>query len=128
MSEKMSKRALYKIADVDMDVTDATYFPFPEPVEAIAHSEGVYGCTGILYKGRESGALYVGDAYTCESQGYELRRALGNRERAVVEKLDHVEQVESEGARFSVLRFVACDGYSFTAVTRDYGHNWTICG
>lgn len=128
MSEKMSKRALYKIADVDMSVTDATYFPFPERVEAVAHSEGVYGCTGILYKGRESGALYVGGKYTSESQGYELRRAMGNRERAIVEKLERVEQVESEGASFSVLRFVARDGYSFTAVTRDYGHSWTICG
>lgn len=128
MSEKISKRALYKMADVDIDVAGVTYFPFPEPVEIVAHSEGLYGCTGILYRGCESGALYAGGKYSSASQGWDLRKSIGNRERAVVEKLARVEQLEGDGVYYSVLRFVSRDGYSFTAVTRDYGHHWTICG
>ena len=128
MSERISKRRLLEWADIDTEKVEVTYFPFPEPVEIRAHSEGVYGCTGLLFKGRISGALYAGDAYVSESQGQELRSDLGYRERAVVENLDHIEVHEGDGSSFCVFSFVAFDGSRFTVVTRDFGHTWTICG
>ena len=128
MSQRISKRRLLEWADINTDDVEVTYFPFPEPVEIRAHSEGVYGCTGLLFKGRVSGALYAGDEYVSESQGYDLRRSLGNRERAVIEQLDHIEVHEGDGRAFCVFSFVACDGSRFTVVTRDFGRTWSICG
>lgn len=128
MSERISKRRLLEWADINADDVEVTYFPFPEPVERFAHSEGVNGCTGILYRGSVSGKLYADGKYSSEAQGEKLRRDMGYRERAVVEQLDHIEVHEGDGSSFCVFSFVARDRSRFTVVTRDFGHTWSICG
>lgn len=128
--ERIAKRTLVNLANVDAThATHATYFPYPEHVDKIAYSCGASGWTGSLYRGRESGALYAAtDAGNdCPANGYSIRRAMGARESAVVERLDHVEEVE-HGHGSSTLRFVARDGYAFTISTFDFGRTWTICG
>lgn len=127
MSERISKRRLLEWADIDTAEVRATYFPFPEPVERFAHSEGVNGCTGILYRGSVSGRLYAGGKYSSEATGAALRRALGYRERAVVENLDRIEVHEGDG-EYCVFSFVARDGSRFTVATWDFGRTWEICG
>lgn len=131
--ERISKRALVNLADVDAThATSATYFPFPERVEKIAYSCGACGWTGSLYRGQMSGLLYaVTDCGNdCDTNGCGMRRNFGARELAVVETLARVEEVEGDahGHARSVLRFVSRDGRSFTAATFDHGHTWTVCG
>ena len=128
--KRIAKKTIISQADINATkATSVTYFPFPEHVEKVAYSCGVYGWTGSLYRGTESGCLYAVTDYgnDCPSNGHDIRRTMGNREKAVVENLAYAEEIEHDG-RKSVLRFVARDGYSFTVVTFNGGHDWTICG
>ena len=130
MSERISKKALIGLADINATrATSVTYFPFPETVTKVAYSCNVDGWTGSLYKGDESGLLYaVTDmGNDCASNGHDMRRAMGNREKYVVRTLSHVEEMEKAHGK-SVIRFVSRDGeHAFSAVTFDHGRTWTIC-
>ena len=133
MGKRISRREAIARADVNVsaitDGTGTTNFPYPEALETVAHSEGVYGCTGILRRGATSGLRYFAGPYSSDCEGHALRQQMGNRERAVVEQLDRVEVVEqAEHGRRCVLRFVAFDGSAFTVATFDRGHSWAICG
>lgn len=128
--KRIAKKTIIAQADINASkATSVTYFPFPEYVEKVAYSAGVYGWTGSLYRGTTSGLLYSVTDYgnDCASNGHDIRRMMGAREAAVVENLAYCEEVEHDGSK-SVLRFVARDGYSFTVATFDRGHSWTICG
>ena len=127
MINRISRRALISRADINTDLPDGVYFPFPESARKIAYSCNVYGCTGMLYEGYESGALYALDPYGSDTPGADMRKAMGAREKAVISKLDHTEIIEQRPHGFMVLAFVARDGSRFTVVTRDKGHTWTIC-
>lgn len=130
MVYRMGKRAMYQRADIDVDSIGVTYFPFPESVTQIAYSCGSQ-CTGMLFRGNESYCLYVGGPYTSTSNGYDMREMFGNRERAIVERLSHVEVIESgrdNGHKHAVVAFVSRGGERFTVVTNDYGRTWDICG
>ena len=128
--KRISRVAIMSLADIDAThANSVTYFPYPEPVEKVAYSCGTYGWTGSLYRGTTSGLLYaVTDmGNDCASNGCDMRRTFGARAAAVVERLDHVEEVEHSHGH-SVMRFVSRDGYSFTATTWDFGRTWTVCG
>lgn len=128
--KRIAKRTIISQADINATKANSvTYFPFPEHVEKVAYSAGIYGWTGSLYQGETSGLLYAVTDYgnDCASNGHDMRAAMGNRELAVVRNLSHVEEVEHDHAK-SVMRFVARDGYAFTVATFDHGRTWTICG
>lgn len=129
--KRIAKRDIINRAHINATTaTHATYFPFMEYTERVAYSAGVYGWTGNLFRGCTSGCLYAVTDYGNENAptSYRLMEMLGNRERAVMETLDHVEEVEYKGAEYSVLRFVAMDGHAFTVATFDFGKTWEICG
>lgn len=128
--KRIAKKTIISRAHINATTaTSVTYFPYPEYVEKIAYSAGIYGWTGSLYRGTISGALYAVTDYgnDCASNGHDIREAMGARELAVVENLDYCEEVEHDYGK-SVLRFVARDGHAFTVATFDHGRNWTICG
>lgn len=128
--KRIAKKAVVSLADINATkATSVTYFPYPEYVEKVAYSAGVYGWTGSLYRGTTSGLLYaVTDCGNdCASNGHSMRKMMGARELAVVENLAYCEEEEHDHGK-SVLRFVARDGHAFTVATFDHGRNWTICG
>lgn len=127
---RMSKKAIYQRADINTDSIGVTYFPYPEYTEKVAYSCGIYGCTAVLRRGYESGALYASGPYA-NSDGcapYGFRESFGNRERAIIERLDHIEQVEPGADGRAVFAFVSRTGERFTVATFDHGHTWSICG
>lgn len=128
---RYSKKALYQRADIDTDSISATYFPYPEPTEQVGYSCGIYGCTAVLRRGYTSGALYAAKPYANEDghQNPQFLQQIANRERYVIEHLDHIEIEESSSDHSrSVFAFVATTGERFTVATFDYGHSWKICG
>lgn len=139
--EKMSMRAMKRIADVDVTGLGAgvTYFLFPEPCDKIAYASGIYGWNASLYRGRESRAFYyVADfgndgASSCGNvEGYRYEPnfdALGEREKAVIRDLDGVEVIQNkhETGR-AVVRYRSRGGDYFDATTTGNGYIWTICG
>lgn len=130
MSKRFSKRAILQLADINTDSIGVTYFPYPEPTEKVGYSCGVYGCTAILRKGCESNALYASGPYA-NSDGYspyDFRKSFGNRERDIIERLDHVEQVEPGHDGRAVIAFVSKSGERFAVATFDHGRSWQICG
>lgn len=130
MIPRYSKKALYQCADINTDSIGVTYFPYPEQTEQVAYSCGIYGCTAVLRRGYESGALYASGPYA-NSDGwapYGFRESFGNREHAIIERLDHIEQVEPGTGDRAVFAFVSRTGERFTVATFDYGKTWTICG
>lgn len=128
---RMSKKGIYQRADIDTDSISATYFPYPEATEQVGYSCNAYGCTAVLRRGYTSGALYAAAPYANEDghQNPQFLRQIANRERYVIEHLDHIEDVErsSDHSR-AMFAFVASTGERFTVATFDHGHNWTICG
>lgn len=130
--KRISRKAIVNTSAINATkATHATYFPFPEYTDRVAYSAGVYGWTGNQFIGLTSGIKY---AVTDQGNEYAhaclpLVQAMGNREKAVIESLDHVEEIEhKDNGKYSMLRFVARDGHSFTVATFDFGHTWTICG
>lgn len=130
MTRRLSRKTIHEWADINAEAIHCTYFPYPEYTTKRAYSCGVYGCTGVLLVGETSGCLYEADPYANENgtPPYGFIEAMGNRERAIVEKLRAVQEIEHDGTRASTVAFIACDGSRFTAHTNDYGHTWTICG
>lgn len=128
---RYSKKALYQRADIDADSISATYFPFPEYTEKVGFSCNATGCTAVLLRGYTSGALYAAAPYANEDGNptRQFLQQIANRERYVIEHLDHIEDVErsSDHSR-AVFSFVATTGERFTVATFDYGRNWKICG
>lgn len=110
--------------------THATYFPFFETREKIAYAAGIYGWNGSLYRGDVSGILYAVTDYGNDYYGaHKCRDLMGEREKYVLRTLDHVEEIEHGPNGYSVMGFYSIDGeHGFKVVTRDYGHNWEICG
>lgn len=128
--KRYSKKSIYQLADIDTGSIGVTYFPYPEATEKIGYSCGIYGCTAVLRRGYDSNALYAADPYA-NSDGYspyDFRKSLGNREHDIIERLDHIEQVEPGKDGRAVIAFVAKDGARFTVATFDHGHTWEICG
>lgn len=128
--QKLSKREILRRSHINTDECSATYFPFPEYTTQVAYSAGVYGCTGQMYRGLTSGCLYATDPYGAGRSGSpnrEMVASFGNRERDIVERLDHVEIIEN-GVERNTLAFVAYSGERFTVTTTDFGRTWTICG
>ena len=127
---RMSKKAIYKRADINTDSIGVTYFPYPEPTDKIGYSCNVYGCTAVLRRGCDSGALYAARAYANESgcTNWEMIRSYGNREREIIARLDHIEIEEPGNEGRAVFAFVSRTGERFTVATFDHGRNWTICG
>lgn len=127
---KYSKKAIYQLADIDTDSIGVTYFPYPEATEQVGYSCGIYGCTAVIRRGEESGALYASMPYANESgcSPWGFRESLGNREHAIIERLDHIETVEPGKDGRAVIAFVARSGERFTAATFDHGRTWAICG
>lgn len=128
--KRIAKRTIVSQADINATkATSVTYFPYPEYVEKVAYSAGVYGWTGSLYRGETSGLLYAVTDYgnDCPGNGSSIRHTMGARELAIVENLAYCEEVEHDHGK-SVLRFVARDGHAFTVATFDHGRTWTICG
>lgn len=121
---------IHDLAHINVDAIHCTYFPYPEYTTKKAYSSGVYGCTGVLLVGQTSGCLYEASPYANEdgTPPYGFIEAMGNRERAVIEGLSDVQEIEHDGAQASTVEFVAYDGSRFTAHTDDYGKTWTICG
>lgn len=129
--KRYSKKSIYQLADIDTDSIGVTYFPYPESTVKIGYSCNVYGCTAVLRKGYDSGILYAAAVYGGNEDGcthYDFTQSFGNRERAIIEQLDHIEQIENEGHKRSVFAFVAKDGTRFTVATFDNGRTWKICG
>lgn len=125
---RISKQAAYAMADVNTDSIGVTYFPYPETTSKVAYSAGSR-CTAVLRRGDVSGVLYVSGPYANDYAGARIGRDLGNRERAVVERLSHVEVVERDDIHGrSIVAFVARDSSRFTVATFDFGRTWTICG
>lgn len=128
---RMSKKSIYQRSDINTDSIGVTYFPYPEATEKVGYSCNVYGCTAVLRRGYESGALYAAAVYGGNEDGctsYEFVKSFGNREREIVARLDHIEQVEPGNHGRAVFAFVSRTGERFTVATFDHGHTWSICG
>ena len=128
---RYSKKAIYQAANIDTDSIEVTYFPYPESTEKIGYSCNIYGCTAVLRRGDESGALYAAKVYGGNEDGWspwEFRKSFGNRERDIISRLDHIEIEEPGHNGRAVFAFVARSGERFTVATFDQGHTWTICG
>lgn len=133
MSERITKKALYSMADVDADMLfncGVTYFPFVESSKKIAYSCGVNGCTAVLRRGDNSGALYAARPGANEDGSYnsKLLGMFGAREWAIIHALDHYELLEGRPNGYAVVAVVARGGERFTLATFDRGHNWDVCG
>lgn len=127
---RYSKKAIFNQADIDTDSIGVTYFPYPESTDKIGYSCNAYGCTAVLRRGCDSGALYAARAYANESgcTNWDMVRSYGNRERDIISRLDHIEIEEPGNEGRAVFAFVSHTGERFTVATFDHGHNWTICG
>ena len=126
---RYSKRAIYDMADININEFAGIQFPAPESVEQVGYSRGVNGGTAKLYRGEESGRYYAGGVFAGIVGPYSWHRgvpsdsALGNRERLIVHSLDHAEQLESN-EKYIVIRFVSTTGDFFVVASDDDGHTW----
>lgn len=131
--KRYSKKAIYDLADININEFAGLVFPAPESVEQVGYSRGVNGGTAKLYRGEESGRHYAGGVFAGIVGPYSWRHGLtsdyplGYRERAVVRSLDHAEQLESN-ENYIVIRFVSTSGDYFVVASDDNGHTWRVAG
>lgn len=127
--QRYSKKAIYDLADININEFAGVNFPAPESVEQVGYSRGVNGGTAKLYRGAESGRYYAGGVFAGISGAWTWTHGagLGYRERAVVRALEHAEQLESN-ENYIVIRFVSASGDYFVVSSNDDGHTWEVCG
>ena len=131
MLSRISKRDLLRAADINAtEATHASYFCFLEYTERVAYCAGIYGWSGNLFRGCDSGLYYAVTDYGNENgTANRLIDELGEREKYVIRTLASVKELEHSGAGYSVMRYLSNDGRNgFTIATHDFGHTWQLVG